>query len=433
MKQKLWILILLILLITVFGCTVALAADSGQLSDSISWTLSDTGVLTISGRGAIPDYGNGINESPFLDNDQISSVIIENAITAVGDRTFAGARNLTSVTFPGGLESIGYGAFARTGLTEVTIPASVTGVGAIGDIAFYGCANLSSVTIMNSTIPIYDETFSACSPTLVLTGWKGSPVEAYALENGFGFTALTSGSCGDRANWTFDAGSGLLTITGSGPTWDYHDYRISPFLDNPFITAVEIENRITKIGDRMFVGAENLTAVTFPGGLESIGYGAFARTGLTEVTIPASVTGEGAIGDIAFYGCPSLNRVTIMSPAVSIYDDTFSACSSALVLVGWKGSPVEEYALENSIFFESLDVFERMIVLPDDLTAIGCEAFVNIDALYVMIPASVTSIDGNPFAGSNVLFVYGWSGTAAETFAQAYGYKFLSLDGSTSP
>ena len=122
-----------------------------------------------------------------------------------------------------------------------------------------------------------------------------------------------------------------------------------------------------------------------------------------------------------------------MSPAVSIYDDTFSACSSALVLVGWKGSPVEEYALENSIFFESLDVFERMIVLPDDLTAIGCEAFANIDALYVMIPASVTSIDGNPFAGSNVLFVYGWSGTAAETFAQAYGYKFLSLDGSTSP
>lgn len=268
MKQKLWILIPMIILIMVFGCAGALAADSGQLNGNISWTLSDTGVLTISGRGAMPDYGNGVNESPFLDNEQITSVIIANSITAVGDRTFAGAVNLAAVTFPEGLESIGYGAFVRTGLTEVTIPASVTGTGGIGDIAFYGCSNLS--------------------------------------------------------------------------------------------------------------------------------------------------------------------RVTIMSPALSIYEETFLDCSPNLVLVGWKGSPVEDCALEYNIAFESLDVFERMIVLPNDLTTISSEAFENTNALYVLIPPTVTSIDGNPFAGSNILIVYGGSGTAAESFAQTYGYKFIALDSSSN-
>ena len=46
----------------------------------------------------------------------------------------------------------------------------------------------------------------------------------------------------------------------------------------------------------------------------------------------------------------------------------------------------------------------------------------------VMTAQTVTVISGNPFAGSSVLVVFGYSGTAAETFAGQYGYMFVSLN-----
>ena len=101
---------------------------------------------------------------------------------------------------------------------------------------------------------------------------------------------------------------------------------------------------IDNVGDRMFVDASNMTSVSLPSGLESIGYGAFCRTGLTEVYIPAGVA---VIGETSFYGCPNLADVTVMNPVVEIYGDTFEDCAAGLILHSWAGSLVEDYADEN--------------------------------------------------------------------------------------
>ena len=45
-----------------------------------------------------------------------------------------------------------------------------------------------------------------------------------------------------------------------------------------------------------------------------------------------------------------------------------------------------------------------------------------------MTAQTVTVISGNPFAGSSVLVVFGYSGTAADTFAGQYGYMFVPLN-----
>ena len=50
------------------------------------------------------------------------------------------------------METIGETAFVRSGLTSVSIPASVT---SIGGYAFYGCAALTSVTIYALSLTIY--------------------------------------------------------------------------------------------------------------------------------------------------------------------------------------------------------------------------------------------------------------------------------------
>ena len=73
-------------------------------------------------------------------------------------------------------------------------------------------------------------------------------------------------------------------------------------------------------------------------------------------------------------------------------------------------------------------VFDRRKELPAYLEVLESDAFYNINAESVLIPAGVTSIEGNPFAESNVTTIVGVTGTEAETFANEYGYTFVSLE-----
>lgn len=74
--------------------------------------------------------------------------------------------------------------------------------------------------------------------------------------------------------------------------------------------------RVTRIGDYAFSLCEDLTSVTIPTSVTSIGRHAFSYTGLTSVTIPNSVT---SIGDYAF----SLNDD--ITDVVSLIQEPFEA------------------------------------------------------------------------------------------------------------
>ena len=70
-----------------------------------------------------------------------------------------------------------------------------------------------------------------------------------------------------------------------------------------------------------------------------------------------------------------------------------------------------------------------MMKLPVMLTAIEADAFSGIAAEAVIIPSTVTTINGNPFSGSNVRYVYGFIGSAAEALATATdGLTFVPID-----
>ena len=92
------------------------------------------------------------------------------------------------------------------------------------------------------------------------------PVSALAAD-------ATSGTCGEKVTWSFDEGSGTLTISGTGEMEDYMGVSSPPWDD------LKVKN--LKINS----------------GITSIGHGAFERCEIKSVVIPEGVT---VINNVAF-------------------------------------------------------------------------------------------------------------------------------------
>ncbi len=229
--------------------------NHGTCGDNLTWNLTG-GVLTISGTGAMNDY-SGTSAPWYYYRSSITSVIVENGVTSIGNYAFSYCSGLTSITIPNSVTSIGRNAFIGcSGLTTPVYNAHVfafmpisysgaytipDGIESIAGAAFSDCSSLTSVTIPNSVTSIGEWAFYGCS----------------------GLTSVTIPNSVTEIRW-----------------W--------AFSDCTGLTSVTIPNSVTSIGDEAFRKCTGLTSVIIPNSVTSIGYCAFARcSSLTSVMIEA--------------------------------------------------------------------------------------------------------------------------------------------------
>ena len=175
------------------------------------------------------------------------------------------------------------------------------------------------------------------------------------------------------------------------------------YLENVTFTADNDINEIPKAAFELTVG---LKKIEIPSSVKKIGDSAFDLSTVSEIKFNEGLE---TIGNLAFNTWGSFEKITLPSTVKSIGEECFNS--------------YKPYLIE----------------LNDGLERVGKQAFIcKFANQSVKIPASVTEIGEKAFGYSDSgkkaenFTIYGYRGTAAETYANENGFTFIPLDSESS-
>ena len=415
------------------GCSSSGSGDTLAENNKIYYTTSDNTKLFPITDASL--YGAILISNTYKDGQGV--LVFDDAVTKIGGDAFAYCESLTSVTIPDSVTEIWEWAFdgcssliefkgkfasedgrcliidgtlnhfAPAGLTEYTIPDSVT---MIGGSAFENCTSLTSVTIGDSVTKIGERACYECSR---LTGVYCKAItppagDSYMFANNAlgrkiyvpmesvkAYKSASSWSeyASDIVGYDFENGvvvtpepaNNEIWYTNGSTTEATTPYNTNLFganiVSNTYDAAkecwvIKFDGEVTAIGDWAFSSCDSLTSVTTGDSVTTIGGAAFADCwSLTSVTIPDSVT---TIGDEAFSHCSSLTSVYI--------SDIAAWCN-----ISFSGSDSNPLSNGCNLYLNYELVTD--LTIPDSVTTIGYAAFSGCRSLRsVTIPDSVTTI-----------------------------------------
>ena len=316
MKKRILSLVLAVVLALCLLPATAYAATtaSGACGKNLTWSLSSTGTLTISGKGAMAEYSNG-NMPWIAYKNQIKSVVLAKGITSIAYLSFSGYTKLTSVQIPDSVTGIGASAFDNcTALSDMTLPKNLK---TLGWLAFAGCTSLKTLTMPASLTEGGGSAFSKCTGLKEVYFEKGSKavestqfrgctslekvvlpagLERIGIEAFTGCTSLKSlsipASVAEIGMYPASACTSLQEITVASGNKYYTS-------QNGALYTKDMKKLIQYPGGRT-------GGVVIPQGVETLGLNSISCPGMTSILLPASLK---LIASGAFNGCDHLTDV----------------------------------------------------------------------------------------------------------------------------
>lgn len=240
----------------------------------------DGDLYTIDGKTII-QYASG---------KQQESVIVDSNVEIIAKYAYSYCSAIKTVEIGSNVKSIGHDAFYASGLTNITIPNSVTNLG--GGV-FAWNTSLEYVSIGSGVVSQEDNWFRNCYSIKNIE--VSSPNKLYCSKNGSLYTKdgkkLIQYACANEKD-------GFIIPSGVEKIGDYAlAYSFS-------LISVEIPDSVTTIGENAFTNCENLKNIVVSNNVTNIGSGAFSNCELLKkIIIPSKVE---VVGANAFAGCKDL-------------------------------------------------------------------------------------------------------------------------------
>lgn len=386
---------------------------TGTCGEDLTWTLDETGTLTISGTGNMDSCMNG---SPW--SNQIKKVVVEEGVNSLGNSAFKKCIGLTSVELPASLRLIsGYVFEDCIRLEELSIPESVSwidgyalkgtpwleaqqkqdplvvvngilidghafqgesltipdGIRLISPNAFDG-TGLKEVTIPASVKQVGEHAFVRCpdlavvtvlSPFCNLPGYYSVFGNDFSSYSGVirGYDESTAQSYAANKEITFESLGEIPYAGANGTCGEHMTWKID---ENGTLTIsgtgrMEDYDAYNSINSPWFNYRKHITGVVIEEGVESIGTEAFwSCENIADITIPRSVS---SIGAGAFSGTAWMEQ-----------------------------QKKEPFVIVNGILLER-GTAKGDITIPDTVVRIGPSALSGEAVTSITIPSSVTEIE----------------------------------------
>lgn len=309
----------------VCGAVLSAALDSGSIGDGLSWSLSRSGALTISGSGKMPDFSSVANAAPWdKQKDKIQSVVIESGVQSISGGAFSGCTALEKVGISDTVAQIDLNAFdGCTALAEFEVAADNKAFSSVGGVLFSADKELlrcpvgksADYTVPSGTVAIAGGAFKDCAK-----------LESLVIPD---------------------------SVTAIGK---------SAFENCAALKRITLPKSITKLETLTFSGCAALAEIALPDSVKTLGEKVFSGcAALKSVKIPAEVT---VIPTEAFFGCSSLESITIPKNVSHINERAFDGCT-ALKKVDYLGSDTDWSQVTKETGNNALDNAEKSFTRTD--------------------------------------------------------------------
>lgn len=292
-------------------------------------------------------------------NSQITSVTFEHTPTNFGNYVFQDCSSLESATFEEAV-NIPQNTFDGCSSLEEVVFGSTCGT--IGARAFWHCSALTAISDLSSVTSIGERAFS-----------------------GTGFTSLPSGL--NRTGITF----GQYMFEGSAlSSADISTWTAVPaycFMNCASLASVTLGSSLTVINDFAFNGCSSLETVSLPASVTQIKQRAFQDSGLT--ALPSGLHDGITLGNYVFSGT-NLTAVTLPDALTTLGSSnyTFSNCTSLTEFHPNKVTVIREGCFSGCISLSNFDF--------NDITSIGVSSFDKTAFTSISLPL-ITAIPSNAF------------------------------------